>query len=232
LWRIGARLAVMVSGMIRRLSGQLEALDGITATIALEGAGLAYEVMLPAYLAQRLATQIGRGITLVTFQYFESQGQGASFIPRLIGFQSDNDRRFFELFTTVKGIGNRKALRAMAVDPASIAAAIIGRDAKALTNLPEIGKRLAETVIAELSGKVESFLSPAEVKALDAAAVAAAPLSDPIVGDAVEALIALGETRADAETLVGRARTRAQRGGRKLGTVEAMLDEVFAAKAR
>ncbi len=59
-------------------------------------------------------------ITLTTFQYLESQGQGSSVIPRLVGFQSTAEREFFELFTTVKGIGNRRALRAMAEDPGVI----------------------------------------------------------------------------------------------------------------
>ncbi len=127
----------------------------------------------------------------------------------------------------MKGIGNRKALRAMSVEPARIAAAIQARDIRALTQLPEIGKRLAETVVAELSGKVAAFLTPAEVKSLDAAASYG---PGPVGIDAVEALLALGETRADAETLVARASTRAATAGRALETVEAVLDEVYAHK--
>ena len=43
----------------------------------------------------------------------------------------------------------------------------------------------------ELSGKVEAFLAPAEVAALDART--SRPTADPVLADAVEALMALGD---------------------------------------
>ncbi len=217
--------------MITRLSGILERVDAHHAVVALASGDLAYEVMLPTYLARRLAARTGQRVTLVTQQLFESPNQGATFVPRLIGFGSVEERRFFEVFTTVKGIGPRKALRALAEEPGTIAGAIAARDARALTALPEIGKRLAETVIAELSGKVEAFLAPAEAAALDARSTSR-PTADPVLADAVEALMALGETRGDAEVLVTRAKDRASRREHALDSVERVLDEVFAAKAR
>lgn len=65
---------------------------------------------------------------------FTQPGEGS--LPRLIGFEAARDRQFFELFTTVKGIGNRKALKAMAIEPAAIAALIVAKDAKARPNYP------------------------------------------------------------------------------------------------
>ncbi|MDX2133076.1 MAG: Holliday junction branch migration protein RuvA [Planctomycetota bacterium] len=219
--------------MITRLSGQLERLDGQNAVIAMTGGDLAYEVMLPGYLAERLAERVGQRVTLVTLQLFESPNQGATFVPRLLGFGSTDERRFFELFTTVKGIGPRKAMRALASPPAAVAGAIAAKDARALTALPEIGKRLAETVIAELSGKVEAFLGEGEREVLErAAAGTGEPSANPILADAIEALMALGESRADSETLVRRACERAARREAPLDSVERVLDEVFAAKAR
>jgi Holliday junction DNA helicase RuvA len=191
------------------------------------GGELAYEVLVPAFLAERLKTQLGASITLTTFQYLESQGQGTSFIPRLVGFQTVAEREFFELFTTVKGIGNRRALRAMATDPAAIARAIMAKDSKALTKLPEIGKRMAETIIAELSGKVDTFLSTAEVKELDASVNGQASTEDPIVDEAILALVALGESRADAQAMVTRAQAKAKREGRDLTTTSGVLEAVF-----
>jgi len=219
--------------MITRLTGILESVEGGQAVLALSSGEVAYQVMLPAYLGESLPSRVGQRITLVTLQYLDSPNQGASFVPRLIGFAAEHDRKFFELFTTVKGIGNRKALRAMACEPAAIASAIASKDVKALTRLPEIGKRLAETIIAELSGKVDAFLSPGEVSILEAKlGEGAAMAADPIGADAVEALVALGESRAEAEVLVARARTASQRDGRVLATIEAVLDQVFAARAR
>ena len=104
---------------------------------------------------------MGQTLTLNTFHFIEMQGQGTTAIPRLAGFTTAQDRRFYELFTTVKGIGNKRALRAMALESAQIAAAIADRDLALLQSLPEIGRRTAETIVATLSGKVDAFVSAA-----------------------------------------------------------------------
>ena len=113
--------------MIHQIEGTLVGISGMSALVRVEG-GLTLEVLLPAYLARKLGDQVGKQASFLTHLYLEGQGQGASFIPRLLGFETALDRRFFELFTTVKGIGNRKALRALEVEPAVIARAVeIGR---------------------------------------------------------------------------------------------------------
>jgi holliday junction DNA helicase RuvA len=211
--------------VITRISGTLEAIEGNQATVAV-GAGLAYEVLVPAYLAGALAGRVGAAVTLLTLEYLESPNQGATFVPRLVGFATPRDRRFFELFTTVKGIGNRKALRALAVDPATIARAIAERDVRALTDLPEIGKRLAETVIAELSGKVEAYLTEQERAGLDRAAEVKP--ADAVQADTIAALMALGETRGDSEAMVARALGR----GRRADSVEELLPRALASRGR
>ena len=217
--------------MICRVTGKLEGVEGLALTVAVGGGEIAYQVLAPAFLAERLAGQVGKTITLTTFEYLESQGQGSSFIPRLVGFTSAREREFFELFTTVKGIGNRRALRAMAVEPAVIARAIAEKDAKGLTKLPEIGKRMAETVIAELSGKVDGFLSEVEVAALNSAAEGKPGAgANPIIEEAVEALVALGEKREDAEGMVAKATVRARRDGRELVTAAGVIEAVFGSK--
>jgi holliday junction DNA helicase RuvA len=214
--------------MIGRLTGTLESLDELTALVGV-GQGMAYEVSVPAFLVQRLEAKRGQSVTFVTFHYLEGQGQGAWFIPRLIGFLSTRERDFFEVFTTVKGIGNRKALRAMAVEPAAIASAIAQKNPAALAKLPEIGKRLAETIIAELSGKVDGYISDADLAALDVKSSGAA--TNPFSEEAALALVALGETRSDAERLVNRAIDKARREGLALATAEDLLAVVFAVRA-
>jgi Holliday junction DNA helicase RuvA len=195
--------------MISRIRGMLvEVGETHTAQIEPEGSPLTYEVLLPAYLAERLRASVGKPVTLITLQYLESQGQGTSFIPRLIGFATERDRRFFDVFTTVKGIGNKKALRAMAVEPARIARAIATKDVKALVDLPEIGKRMAETIIAELNGKVDSFLSAAEIEQLGHASEIKPLIKGTAAEEAVEALVALGEQRPEAERKIAKVSAR------------------------
>ncbi len=205
--------------MIRSLAGILVELDlppaggkAAANTVGLiepEGSATGYEVLLPAFLGPMLEGQIGQPVRFRTLHYLEAQGQGTSFIPRLIGFTDDPQRRFFEAFTTVKGLGYRRALRALAIEPAAIAELIVAKDAKGLTQLPEIGKRLAETVIAELTGKVEGFL---DVNALTDPAIGVGRIEPlpggrsttlpPAAADAVEALITLGQTRSEAQRRV------------------------------
>lgn len=206
--------------MIRKITGRLEAVEGLSVLVAIPGFGMTYEVLVPAYFAERLSPVIGRQVELTTLEYLEGQGQGASFIPRIVGFASTHDRRFYELLTTVKGMGNRKALKAMAIEPGAFARAIAERDAKALQQLPEIGKRMAETVIAELTGKVDGFVSYDGVEVKPRAAIA----SNGPATEAVATLVALGESRADAERLVERA--TAKDGG--LATAEAIVAAAFA----
>lgn len=193
--------------MIDRLTGILESIDGSDLVVVPEHSAIAYALLAPAYLAQRLASNIGSEVRLTTHLILESQNQGASFTPRLIAFGSPTERAFFMLFTTVKGVGPKKAIRAMAEEPGEIARAIAAHDAKWLTKLPEIGKRLAETIVAELSGKVEKFMGTDDLDAAlaEAESRAMGGSMDPEAKKAQAALIALGETPADAEQMIRRA---------------------------
>lgn len=201
--------------MLVRLTGVLEEITEHRAVIAPPAPGeqaevrghLAYEVLLPAYLGTRLLGREGERLTLHTIQYLESVNQGASFVPRLVGFASPTERRFFELITSVKGLGNRRALRALAEEPATVARWIAEEDLKALQRLPEIGKRLAETIVVDLREKMEPFLAGAQVEPKTGLLRSgAAPRNSHLPAyalDAVEALVTLGETRAEAERKVG-----------------------------
>jgi holliday junction DNA helicase RuvA len=182
--------------MIARIAGTLEALEGSSAIINV-GGGLWYDVLLPAFDHEYLTRKVGQAVTLHTIHYLEGDPSHGSQTPRLVGFLYESDRRFFRVFTTVKGIGIRKALRALRKPVGEVASAIVNKDAKFLIALPEIGKRTAETIIAELSGKVDEFAT------LGGASVPAEELSD-AAREAISALVQLGERRPDAEALVER----------------------------
>lgn len=141
--------------MITRIDGILErAGEG---TVHVRVGDVVYELLVPACDEAEWMSSVGAKASLHTLHYLESQGQGASFWPRLIGFREPGDRDFFDLFTSVKGIGMRRALRSIAIPPARIAEAIVVRDTALLMSLPEIGKKTAETMVLELRDKVTSF---------------------------------------------------------------------------
>ena len=64
----------------------MEGVEGNAVVLDQPEHGLARQVLVPAYLAERLAGDRGRTVTLHTMEYLEAQGQGSSFIPRIVGF--------------------------------------------------------------------------------------------------------------------------------------------------
>ena len=185
--------------MIARITGTLAELDTDTNAVLLEVADVAYEVMVPGYSVSDLSEQLGRPVTLHCLEYYESSGSmGGNLTPRIIGFPQVQDKQFFQRFISVKGIGARKALRALARPLGEIAASIESGDAKMLATLPEIGKRTAEQIIAELRGKMDAF-------ALEATrAIAPDKPLTAIQKEVLEILLQLGEKRVDAEQLISR----------------------------
>lgn len=189
--------------MINRIQGVLHSVtdDG---RALLRCDHITYELFVPGADHQRLVTMTGQSIEFHTLHYMEGRDQGAAYLPRLIGFACPEDRAFFELFTTVKGIGNRKALRALQLPFGTIASAIAEKDIDLLKSLPEIGKRTAETIVAELHGKVDQFV---ELKPLPASAGGQSrdnPRAS-LINDAVAVLSQLGEQKLTARQLVERA---------------------------
>lgn len=186
--------------MIAKIQGELESIADGRALVTLH-TGLTYEVLVPAYVSARLAGSMGQAVTFHTLEFYESQGQGATMLPRLAGFLSPEDKAFYELFVTCKGIGYRRALRVMTLSTGQIAGAIADRDLATLQSLPEVGRRTAETIAVTLRDKVDRFA------AADAMATAGSGgeaqtggggLGNGVVREALEALLQLGENRAQA----------------------------------
>src|SRR5438552_10738920 len=99
-------------------------------------------------------------MTFHTLMYLQGDASGGNIEPRLIGFLRLQDKKFFEKFITVKGIGPKTALRALTVPVGEIAAAIESKNTRFLIGLNGIGRRTAELMIAELAGKVGAFVGP------------------------------------------------------------------------
>lgn len=210
--------------MICGIDGELISVGDTWIVVRPEG-GLSYEVFIPSYAAAALRERVGQHVHLETRMSIESQSQGAILMPRLVGFLSPDERAFFELFTSVKGLGMRKALRALVRPPAEVAAAIAARDHRTLQELPEIGKRLAETIIVDLADKVTrlAWVTAEGIESKPVRRHAAAV-------EAVAALIALGQHASEAEKLVDRALASAKSTGRELSTADAIVTAALQAR--
>lgn len=192
--------------MVVRIVGKLTEVG--KDAVVIDRDGLAYEVHVPACILSQLAERIGENVTFHTIEYYEGTAVGGNLTPRLVGFLDPADRTFFTEFTKVKGIGVRKALRALVQPAAWIADAIESGDTRRLSSLPELGKRTAEQVIATLKGKLTEFVVATTLAAgLAGKSVASAPTSDmnDAQREAVEILLQLGERRNDAIEKVRRA---------------------------
>jgi Holliday junction DNA helicase RuvA len=209
--------------MISRMTGRLERLCEGAALMDL-GSGFCYEVHVPACDVERLERLAGQDVTLHTIHYLEGDPARGNLLPRLVGFLSETDREFFRVFITVKGIGIRKALRALARPMSEIAAAIVAKDVRALKDLPEIGPRMAERLATELADKVAAYAG----QAMPAAGGAAGPaerMSEP-AREAVSVLVQLGERRNDAVALVDRVLAVAP----EAASTEAIIQAVYRLK--
>lgn len=189
--------------MISRIEGVLTDLAGSNAMVRLD-AGVTLQVMLPAFAAHRLGASLGKPVVLDTLMFLEMPSQGGTIHPRLAGFLNANDRAFFELFVSCKGIGHRKALRAMSLPTAQLALAIADRDAATLQSLPEIGKRTAETIIVTLRDKVEPYTVTGPSDNAEAGDSEQSPSGSsagavsPIGREALAVMVELGENRQQA----------------------------------
>ncbi len=183
--------------MITGITGELAAVQ--EDRIHLKVGAIVYEILVPAIDLQELSMSVGREVTLHTLLYLDGDPSRGGMEPRLLGFLRQEDRKFFNLFTTVKGIGPKTALRALTVRVGEIASAIEEKNARYLVGLNGIGKRTAELIIAELAGKMKNLV----IQTTNAKPQAANGWTAD-EEDAISALIRLGDRRVDAERLLDR----------------------------
>jgi Holliday junction DNA helicase RuvA len=73
----------------------------------------------------------------------------------LYGFATDDERNVFELLQTASGVGPRLAQAMLAVlTPDALRRAVTTEDLAALTSVPGIGRKGAQRIVLELSGRL------------------------------------------------------------------------------
>jgi Holliday junction DNA helicase RuvA len=141
--------------MITKITGVLNRV--LDEDVRLQVGALEYQVLVPEFIRRRIQGSIGQELTLYTSHYFDGNPMQGRMVPRLIGFTSEAELDFFELFCTVDKVGTRKALKAMVRPIKEIADAIQRQDSKWLTTLPGVGAATAEQIIATLRRKVTKY---------------------------------------------------------------------------
>jgi holliday junction DNA helicase RuvA len=182
--------------MIASLRGAVTRWDAETATAWLDVQGVTYEVRIPAFAADWIASAVDQPETLIYTYYHVSERNPS---PLIVGFQHLAEREFFRKFIEVPDVGPTKAVRALTRPVSEIARWIESGDVKAIQALPGIGQRLSQTIVAQLAGKLvmEALLRDAGDESVPPPSVA-----DDLREDAVAALVALQYGRRDAERAV------------------------------
>jgi Holliday junction DNA helicase RuvA len=132
----------------------IASLDGVIAQVSgtdvvLEVNGVGYRVHLgPSTLA---GLSVGQRLKLHTHHLVREDAQA------LYGFRSTKELAFFELITTVSGVGPKVGLAIVSSRPvADLQLAILQGDDAVLTAVSGVGKRLAGRIVLELKEKVDA----------------------------------------------------------------------------
>ncbi|MBT3817311.1 MAG: Holliday junction branch migration protein RuvA, partial [Candidatus Magasanikbacteria bacterium] len=164
--------------MISYISGTIHSVSKNTLTI-LTSAGLGYDVYVTTRHALEL--RVGEDIEMPTYL---KVGETAL---ELFGFKSKDEKDFFILLLSVKGIGPKGAMNILALGSIEDVQSAIGRgDIKYLTAVQGMGKKTAERLVVELKSKVHAVEKDMEIKESGS------------LGEVVEALIAMGYSKEDA----------------------------------
>jgi len=181
--------------LITKITGQL--LELAEDTLNLGVGAFEYEVLIPEFSRRQLQDKLHEEVRLYTIEYLEGNPMQGRLSPRLIGFLSEVEREFFELFCSVDGVGVKKALRAMVRPVREVARAIEDQDVKSLAGLPGIGPATADRIVAKLRRKVPKFALMAAREEPSAAEVEL-----DVVSETFEVLRKLGHSESDARRLV------------------------------
>lgn len=176
--------------MITFLEGDLAEKHPTHIVVAVGGVG--YEVFIPLSSYEKLPEQ-GASCRVLIYDYFREDNR------LLFGFCSQVERNMFAQLMSVTGIGPKLALSALSsLSVREITLALAEGDAKRLSSISGVGKKVAERLIVELRGKI----TPTD--ALAARAGDDGAPDDTRLRDAVMALIALGYKQADARSMLQR----------------------------
>src|SRR5438552_16308510 len=97
--------------MITKITGRLNRV--LDDEMRIQVGALEYQVLVPEFVRRQLQMRLGQEITLHTSEYLDGNPMQGRVVPRLIGFTTEAELDFFELFCTVDKVGVRKAIKAL-----------------------------------------------------------------------------------------------------------------------
>lgn len=153
--------------------------------LVIDVGGVGYEVNVP--LSDFEAVGLEQSVKFYTYHHLREQAE------ELFGFSTLAAKKLFELLITVQGVGPKAALAILSLGDAELVRnAIANADSAFVQKAAGVGKKTAERVVVDLRDKVGL---PTRYDQTD---TSTAPVTHDTADEALEALVALGYTLADA----------------------------------
>jgi Holliday junction DNA helicase RuvA len=169
--------------MIAHLRGKL--LEKHPQQAIIEAGGVGYDVLISV---ATFSTLPGEGTEVALFIHTQVREDTLA----LYGFLTREEKRVFERLITVSGVGPKLAITIQSgLSTERLVSAIRGMDHATLSQIPGIGKRLAERLVVDLKDKLEDMSTAPQN-------IATGPAAD----DVLSALVNLGYQRALAQKAI------------------------------
>ena len=184
--------------MIGRLRGKL--IEKTPPEILIECNGVGYEVHVPMTTLYALPDLEEQTILYTHFVVREDA-------QLLFGFANKVDRKLFRLLIKASGVGPKLAIAILSgMSAEQFVSCVAHNDATTIVKIPGIGKKTAERLLIEMRDRIKDWQNDPSTPATDAAPLDLSIESTFVVsdakGDALNALVSLGYTQAQADKAV------------------------------
>lgn len=179
--------------MIGRLKGVL--LEKLPPQLVVDVQGVGYELEAPMSTFYQLPA-VGEVVILHTHMVVREDAQ------LLYAFFSQSERQLFRDLIRINGVGPKLALTILSgISADEFTRCVMDGDARALTNLPGVGKKTAERLIVELRDRLAKEVAAALTETGGGTAGRSSVEASP-VSEAVSALMSLGYKAQEASQMV------------------------------
>ena len=178
--------------MISFLKGEIRNIFSEKSVIEINVSGVGYEVSLPKFVLDEVINNGKKNGEKINLEiYYHATERSPK--PLLVGFNNHLEKLFFEKIIQVEGVGPLKAVSALIFPVAIVSQAIEDEDISVLNQMPGIGARAAQKMIATLKGKLIDIISESRSSLNDADSN-----KNALRDDIVEILVGLGFKESDA----------------------------------
>ena len=144
--------------MISFLKGEIRNIFSEKSIIEINVSGVGYEVSLPKFVLDEVINNGKKNGEKINLEiYYHATERSPK--PLLVGFNNHLEKLFFEKIIQVEGVGPLKAVSALIFPVAIVSQAIEDEDISVLNQMPGIGARAAQKMIATLKGKLIDIIS-------------------------------------------------------------------------